>query len=187
MKKAINIIQAFGWVLIIIGLISLILSLSSCRVYNQKILDKYCPKQSKVDSFKIYETRVDSFYTIDSVWIVEGGEVEYDFSPCDSLTNKLKVFEQRFKVGNNTTIIKSDGKSIKVSSECEDEVNRLKLQLSSLKASKDTLHTSKEIIRVEPIYSLWMRFKMSLFGSALIYIGIGVIIFELIKIYLKRL
>jgi hypothetical protein len=119
--------------------------------------------------------------------VIEGGEVEYDFSPCDSLTNKLKVFEQRFKVGNNTTIIKSDGKSIKVSSECEDEVNRLKVQLSSLKASKDSSHTQKEVIRVEPIYNWWMRFKMSLFGSVLIYIGLIAIIFEAVKIYFKTI
>ena len=187
MKKIYNILDFIGWVLIISGCMMLLFALCGCQSYNRKVLDKYCPKISHVDTFKVNYTKVDSFYIYDSVYVQEGGEVEYDFSPCDSLTNKLKVFEQRLKVGNNTTIIKSDGKSIKITSECEDEVNRLKVQLSSLKASTDSTHTSKEVVRVEPIYSWWMRFKMSFFGSAFIYIGIGSIIFELIKLYLNRL
>lgn len=146
--------------------IILLLLLSSCKSYY---LNKYCHPDDFMtvrDSIVLHDSTVLKIKDSTRIEIVKGGSVETQFNPCDS-AGLMKVFEQKFKNGSNTTIIKSDGKNLFIKSDCEDKINEYRAQIQSLVNDAQTFKSNvvHEVKYIEKPLTWWQRIKIGWIGD----------------------
>lgn len=83
--------------------------------------------QIKQDSSNVNTSEKDSVY-VEKTLAVKN-EVTID-NPCDTISRKLRVFN----ISTNNSIIKSDGKSIKVTTECEESISKFESEIKDKNA-----------------------------------------------------
>lgn len=162
-----------------------LLSLASCKSpkklestseFESEKLERLNQRhQYQLDSISHYYSQRDSVYNL----VVPNSQSNVTIdNPCDSLTGLLEKFE--IQAGN--TKIKSDGSTIKVTSECEEQIHTfkesnsdLKVKLLSATRSKDSAYAALEVEKLKnsaksEVIEPWLHLKS-------FFLGIGLVLF----------
>jgi hypothetical protein len=181
-------LQAAAIILLIFIAILLITLCTSCGVVKDHYVKKYCKPSSNIkDSIVlIYKDSIRINFK-DSIVIIKGGNIESEINnPCDT-NGLLKDFEQRFKSGNNTTIITGKNGKIYIKSNCEDQINKYKEQVAYLltQVGENKVHTEYQTQIIEVQLSWWEKLKSGWFGDGCFIIALSFLLYALYKIKSK--